>query len=372
MKMCALLSVLSPVLAFGCTGSTPAAQLAQAPTYHPAGGKCSVAKSQAEPLIVEWSSVDRTKLEALARQGIVAVHYVGCEMQVLAACTVPGSKYKYIGTTIKHDEEHIRDENELYAKLPLGAAGLEGALKSAGQLSVGMSIVGRMQADREVKYADLQGTCKEATHAVRALTVGAFEFSTGASAKLGGEVSAFGANAGAGSQASRDVISRDGLENACSNAQQDDAHPPAGCGALIRIELAPLPDIQEQLQQKATADTEHHAGAVSMRNAGVGLVVPGVLLLGAGVAFTLLASNTQSSITGGTLATGSDIRAAASNVDTFQGLAATGFAVGGTAFLTGVGLLTFGPSTSTPSAQSTASAGARSTGLRFEGGVLRW
>jgi hypothetical protein len=101
------------------------------------------------------------------------------------------------------------------------------------------------------------------------------------------------------------------------------------------------------------------------------LVVPGVLLLGAGAVSMFLASQTQSSITSGGLATGSDISAAASRVDTFQGLAAAGLAVGGTALLVGAGLLLFGPSSAAPG-QSTAAAAAPSTGPRFEGGALRW
>lgn len=222
------------------------------PRYNSGGAKCSVAKSQTEPLIVDWSSVDRARLEALSRSGVVPVKYSGCEMRVLANCVTHDSPYRYVGTTRKHDEDHIKNADELYAKLPLGAARLEGTLQRAGELSVAMTIVGRYQYDGPVRKADLQGDCAEATHVISALTVGAFAFEAGGSAKVGAEVSAFGAGGGAKSEASHEVLSQDGVAAECEKAGADDHRAPAGCGALIRLELRVLPEQVAQVMQDET------------------------------------------------------------------------------------------------------------------------
>src|SRR5258708_54656 len=88
---------------------------------------CSTAT---RPLIGEWPSADRAALESQARRGTVVVHYVGCEMEVLRQCTAPGA-YAYAPTTRQRDKIAIRDADELYANLPLGAAALEGKLAKA-------------------------------------------------------------------------------------------------------------------------------------------------------------------------------------------------------------------------------------------------
>ena len=49
-----------------------------------------------------------------------------------------------------------------------------------------------------------------------------------------------GAGAGARSQASRETLSRDGDAQSCGKAKREDTEPPQGCGALLRLELAPV------------------------------------------------------------------------------------------------------------------------------------
>jgi hypothetical protein len=352
-----------------CGGSSPASQLVQIPKYDHGSAKCSVAKSQTAPLVVDWSSVDRAQLEALARSGVVPVKYSGCEMRVLANCSVNDAAYRYVGTTRKHDEDHIRNADELYAKLPLGAARLEGTLQRAGELSVAMTIVGRYQFDRTLRKAELEGDCGEATHVISALTVGAFAFEAGGSARVGGEVSAFGAGAGTKSEASRDVLSQDGVAAECEKAGADDARAPAGCGALIRLELRVLPETVAQVVQDETkrADDQRmqdvaRANAKETRTWAYVAGSAGLGVIAAGVAFTLLASSAKSSIQNGSLATSSDIESAASRTASFQGASYFSYVVGGSLLLTGIGLLMFGPA-SDPIERQTAMSGH---------GVFRW
>src|SRR5512143_1408612 len=92
--------------------------------------KCKVAKSQSEPLIVEWPDTARGKLEAMRSRGLVAVRYQGCELEVLARCKVKTGAYDYTPITKKQSRVTIKDEDELFASMPVGALKLESKLKS--------------------------------------------------------------------------------------------------------------------------------------------------------------------------------------------------------------------------------------------------
>jgi len=142
--------VTSILLAMGvvsCGPGTPVSDLARAPEFDPKGqSKCGVAKSQAEPLIVEWPDAARGKLESQVRRGLVAVRYIGCDMQVLGQCTVPG-KYGYASLNPKKSRVKMRNADELYASIPAYAVKFEGTLARAGELNVEMTIVGRYEAD---------------------------------------------------------------------------------------------------------------------------------------------------------------------------------------------------------------------------------
>ena len=92
--------------------------------------KCKVAKNQAEPLIVEWPDAARGRLESVSRRGLVAVRYEGCELAVLPRCTVKtaNTSYSYSPITRKTTKVVIKDADELYASMPVGAVKLESKL----------------------------------------------------------------------------------------------------------------------------------------------------------------------------------------------------------------------------------------------------
>lgn len=212
-------------------------------------------KSQAEPLIVEWPSASRAQLESKARKGGVVVHYSGCEMRVLTQCSAPG-KYGYSGTTRKKDRIVMRDADELYANIPVGAAKLEATLAKSGQLSVDMVIVGRYEAERpRLRMNELEGECGEATHVVTALTVGAFAFASGADAEVTANGSVLGAGGGGKSASKRDVLAEDGDPKGCDGATPSDKAPPVQCGALLRLEVTPLGEAKK-LTASCPAGTE--------------------------------------------------------------------------------------------------------------------
>jgi formylglycine-generating enzyme required for sulfatase activity len=222
-----------------CGMGNRASGLADPPKFAPTDQtKCAMAKSQAEPLIVAWPSASRAQLESKARKGGVVVHYRGCEMRVLTQCSAPG-KYGYTGTTRKRDRLVMRDVDELYANLPMGAARVEATLAKSGALSVDMVIVGRYEAERpRLRKDELEGDCGDATHVVSALTVGAFAFVSGAEGSANGSV--LGASGGATGALKREVIAEDGDPEGCDGAMPSDKAPPEQCGALLRLEVTPL------------------------------------------------------------------------------------------------------------------------------------
>jgi formylglycine-generating enzyme required for sulfatase activity len=224
-----------------CGGGKQASQSVRAPELDLTGeSRCSVERSQSKPLIVEWPSADRLELESNVGQGLVVVRYVGCEMSLLSRCSVSAG-YVYHGATRDHDRVEMKDEDDLYANLPVYAAKFEGKLRRSGRLTVDMNLVGRFEAERaNVTTADLRGDCSGATHFVYGVTVGAFDFYAGGKAEIGGQVGIGGIGAGAQSQAERETLTTAGDEGACSRATTADRAPPEGCGALIRIEVVPI------------------------------------------------------------------------------------------------------------------------------------
>lgn len=251
-------AIPSATLAFACGGATPASDLAKPPEYTPAGeAKCKVTKSQGKPLVVEWPSGDRAELEARTRNGVVVVRYSGCELRILPECSAKGA-YVYMPVTPKSDLVTIRDQDELYANIPVGAAGLEGTLKKTGQLNVSTTTVGRYVAYPSAAYRDeLQGACAGATHIISGFTVGAFEFFAGADASVAGGASVLGAGVGASSKAQRSTLSSDGDARACRGAPAGPNAPPTDCGALIRLETA---EILAPGQTRATHSSKSRIG----------------------------------------------------------------------------------------------------------------
>ncbi len=230
-------------------------------------------KDRSRPLIVEWSASARGDLAVRMKSGLVAVHYVGCAMEVLDTCTVSGA-YRYVAFSPKEDRLSIRDVRDLYVNLPIGAAGLEAKLLSRGELDLGMTVVGKYEANKAIVHpSDLQGDCGAATHVVTGMTAGAFELSAGGKAEGSAGASFMNARAGARSIDARETLSRDGDPSACGRAADGDTQPPGWCSAIVRVEVVPLslpecPDGSRRdgercvAKRDATLDVECPYGAV--------------------------------------------------------------------------------------------------------------
>lgn len=223
------------MLATACGGRLPAPA---APSYAESVGlaKCSVAASHTSPIITEWSAEEKARLAAARARGAVVVAFSGCELRVLDGCH-PGGAYAFERTTTSHERIDIRDEEELYAKMPESAARLDADLKHAGSMSVGTTIVGQHRLEQPVQLPR-DPACAGATHVVSAISVGAYETSLGA--RVEGRASATIANVpvAANGEAQSDGRHAEGNAEACLQTAED--APRDDCDAPIQLFLDPI------------------------------------------------------------------------------------------------------------------------------------
>jgi hypothetical protein len=267
----ALLAGLAPVTA--CKpGKNAAGVIAQNPSAADATGqaKCKVKQSQNKPLIIEWPGADRAALEGRAARGVVPVRYNGCEMEVLTDCTVAALQYTYLGLTPRTESVRIRDFDELYANLPIGAAKLEAKLEKSGQLNVDMVIAGRLEAPAKDRYNEydlegLEAKCKTATHVITGITVGAFQFTSGAGAEIGGGAEVSGvAGAGAKSTSEKEFISQGGKVETCSESQPGSTEAPPLCREMLRIEVVEIERTQSATPVSGSGSS--NSGSLGLRD----------------------------------------------------------------------------------------------------------
>lgn len=267
----ALLAGLGPLAA--CRpGKNTAGMIAKNPSAAEATGqaKCSARQSQSKPLIIEWPGAERAALEGRAARGVVPVRYTGCEMEILTDCIVSGAKYEYLGLTPRTEGVRIRDFDELYANLPIGAAKLEAKLEKSGQLNVDMVIAGRLEAPATDKYDEydlegLEAKCQTATHVITGITVGAFQFTSGAAAEIGGGAQVEGvAGAGARSTSDKEFLSSGGEIDACGESQPGANEAPPRCREMLRVEVVQIERRASAAGSGSTAAT--NSGALGLRD----------------------------------------------------------------------------------------------------------
>jgi hypothetical protein len=220
--------------------SGPRGARAILPTAPSELGKCRVAASQTSPLVTEWPASEKSNLEVLSHSGAVAVAYSGCSLRVLPECRVRGG-YRWQRTTPATDSLQINDADELYAKLPLGAASLEGELKRTGKLAVKTVVAGQLRLDG-AGPADVpaDGACAQATHLMTAVSVGAFALTAGGTRQ--GSVGATAAVVGEAKLSSErgvEQLRSAGDFDACNTTT--DEYPNANCASPIQVFLVPLP-----------------------------------------------------------------------------------------------------------------------------------
>jgi len=228
----------------GCMQSSTAKARSVLPHVPAEQAKCRVAASQSSPLVTEWPASEKANLEVLLRNGTVAVAYSGCSMRLLPECRVKG-EYHWQRTTPSTDSLEINDSDELFAKLPLGAASLEGELKRSGKLSVKTTVSGQLRLENaSVAEIPREGACAQATHLLSSLSLGAFALTAGGQkdSKLGASITL--GEASAKTERSAEMLRSAGDFDTC--AQSTNESPHVNCASPIQAFLTPLPGRTEE------------------------------------------------------------------------------------------------------------------------------
>jgi hypothetical protein len=239
-----VLAAAVPFVLSACMFGSPGAPAALLPRAPAEVGRCHVAAGQSSPLVTEWPASEKANLEVLLRTGTVAVAYAGCSMRVLADCRVRGV-YQWTRTTPATDSLDINDADELFAKLPLGAASLEGELKRSGKLSVQTMVAGQLRLDGgSVSDIPSEGPCAQATHVVSALSLGAFALKAGGTRDAEAGVTVASIGSGIKHEKSADLLRSAGDFDSCSTGT--DQGPSANCASPIQAFLTPIPGRAEE------------------------------------------------------------------------------------------------------------------------------
>jgi hypothetical protein len=200
------------------------------------------------PFIIEWDATDMSSFQARAESDVVFVKYEGCALQVLEGCVnsdVRGSLGAYnppewtSGSVEKID---IRDEGELYTKLPLGVATIGGRVAAGEAFQMEYFVAGTRGSTRAAVYRNELETnpnCADATHFVYGYNLGAFAL--GSHKQVSGEVEVSVKGAGIGGKRGREKSAekQGGLLGAC---RAESATEVKDCQVPIRLTLRPVSD----------------------------------------------------------------------------------------------------------------------------------
>jgi hypothetical protein len=236
------LAFVPVLLVAGCDAEVP-----RRPAVPPAAAEaqCGAVAAQQSPLVADLPAPERANLEARLREGGVVVAYSGCSLRVLTACRV-GGVYGWRRTTTATDTVEVHDPAELHAKLPLGAASLEGELARTGRLAVQTTVSGQLalMGIPQGQGAPV-GACAGATHVVGALTLGAFKLQSG------------------GARGPETLVRNAGDPEACQRST--DAAPDAQCGSPIQLFLQALPGAQPAAGPPGTVQVRFRSADVDRR-----------------------------------------------------------------------------------------------------------
>lgn len=195
-------------------------------------------------MVVDWTPEARGDLEVAMKEGLALLAYDCKSAKLVPSCSLGGA-YAYIGTTKREKKIEMSTNDEIAANLPVSGVSwlteIGGKFGRETALLAQMVMIGKRSSAKKVaQRGELEGTCTEATHFVRAATVGAFAVASGSKAELGATATLMGKGGTAGSKSATKLESQDGDMAACDSSTPDAKQPPAQCGAIVRIELEPI------------------------------------------------------------------------------------------------------------------------------------
>jgi hypothetical protein len=212
---------------------------AQAPVLPGEDERCRAAALREAPIVTEWSAAEKANLQARLRSGALAVEYTGCAMRPIVSCAPRGS-YRWQRTTTSTDVIEISNQDELFAKLPLGAFALEGELARSGRIAVQTTVSGQyvLEGSNAAEVPDY-GDCAQATHLMIGVSIGSFKLRSGGTLRVGGSAGVGEHAAGATTSSAETILRESGDFESCKNSTDEAVD--FGCSAPIQAFLAPLP-----------------------------------------------------------------------------------------------------------------------------------
>ncbi len=214
-----------------------------------------LARGSSRPMVVDWTPDDRAALETRANRGAILVRFTEEGIEPMWDCVVPDAgRYEYTGVSPKRDHVDARSTAELAANFPAGFAKFQAMMKSGQALSAEVRMIGVAELNRlSIRKADLPRGCERATHFVKELTIGGFQFGAAAERAAGAGASAFGAGAEGGYAGVSNRITEEGDFRVCESADPDSRTAPSRCKGILRIRLVPIDQDATQVAQTCGA-----------------------------------------------------------------------------------------------------------------------
>lgn len=178
-------------------------------------------------------------------------------MRPVLGCSPRGS-YRWQRTTLTTDTVSAESSDELFAKLPLGAADLQAELARTGRIAVQTTVGGQfvLEGSSAAEVPDY-GDCAQATHLLTALSIGAFKLRSGGTLHAGGAVGVAEVGASASTSSAETLLREAGDPEACRLSTDEGAD--IGCSSPIQAFLQPLPRTTRE-RGKGTVHVTFSAG----------------------------------------------------------------------------------------------------------------
>lgn len=223
-------------------GGMPAPEAPKAPEVDPKVVFRDLGKGSSKPMVVDWSPEDRAALESRSTRGAVLVRITEGGIEPLWDCGLTdGSKYEFTGVSPKRSHVDARSDAELAANFPMSFAKLHAMVQSGQQITADVRLIGVSELNRiTVKRSDLPPACATATHFVKELTIGGFQFGSSAARAAGGGATVGNLGAEAAYQGVSNRLTEEGDFKVCEGADPDARTAPGRCKGVLRVRLVPI------------------------------------------------------------------------------------------------------------------------------------
>lgn len=255
-----MLVALGALIAGACTPGKLVSGAAKAPGVPGEGCDPKALNEVNSPLVIDWPSDARSDLESAMHDGVVVVSFTCDKVKVLPDCKVAG-EYGYRAVTPREESVLIEGRDNIQASFGGVSWAVGGSLERDAKLDLSYVLVGKQATARTSLHAnELEGGdfCKGATHFVKRSDVGAFAYATGTRVAAGMSAKVLGQGASGSSENKEVRTKRDGDPSTCKGSKLADAKAPEGCGASIRVSLAPIKSSgvskDENLSKKGLSD----------------------------------------------------------------------------------------------------------------------